>query len=154
MEFERVDLNKNLDLCLAFRRDTHILSYGNDTTFNSDECTNWFESLKRDNPDGFLHVTVNHKIIGQLEFKSAIQKENDLTGYINLIYLLPEYRNRGYGAILENHMLSIFRSDRCTAAYLRYLPANKVAGNFYKKQGWTSVGTPNERGQLMIRTLI
>lgn len=154
MEFKLVDLKNNLDMCLAFRRDAHILSYGNDSTFNSDECTDWFNSLKQNNPNGFLHVIANQKIIGQLEFKSAVKKENDLTGYINLIYLHPEYRNKGYGAMLENHMLSTFRSDHCTAAYLRYLPANKAAGYFYKKQGWTTIGAPNERGQLMVRTLI
>lgn len=153
MEFEQVDLTKNLAICLSFRRDAHMLSYGNDDAFNIEECTAWFNSLKESNPAGFLHVLLNNNIIGQLEFKSAIKFDQELTGYINLIYLLPEHRGKGYGAQLQQYMFALFKFDGCTAAYLRYLPANKIAGNFYIKQGWKPEGTPNERGQLMMYKL-
>ena len=154
MEFEEVNLDKNLDLYLEFRRDTHFLSYESDNEFNVQECVNWFKSLKENNPTGFKHVLLNGEIIGLLEYKSGIKELNrELTGYINLIYLLPEYRGKKFGIELQNHVLSKFISDGCSFAYLRYLPKNVVAGSFYNKHGWKPEGVLTERGQLMVKKL-
>ena len=156
MEFQikPVNFNQQKEICLEFRRDAHWLSYGTLDNFNVDECLGWFESLIRDNPNGFKHVYIGNQIIGQLEFKSAIlDKSGDRSGYINLLYLLPDCRRKGYGLQLQNYIFSQFIEDGCLTAYLRYLPVNIIAGNFYKKQGWAAVGEPNERGQLMMYKL-
>jgi GNAT superfamily N-acetyltransferase len=154
MEFEEVNLDKSLDLYLEFRRDTYFLSYESDNEFNVQECVNWFKSLKENNPTGFKHVLLNGEIIGLLEYKSGIKELNgELTGYINLIYLLPEYRRKKFGIELQNHILSKFISDGCSFAYLRYLPKNVFAGSFYKKHGWKPEGVLTERGQLMVKKL-
>ena len=155
MKFEPVDLIKNLELCIQFRRDAHILSYGSSTDFNIEECIAWFHSLKENNPAGFEHVILNNEIIGQLEFKSGIKEaDGSVSGYINLLYLLPEYRRKGYGRRLQEYVFSKFIADKCSVAYLRYLPKNQVAGSFYVKHGWSLGGTPNERGQLMVKRML
>lgn len=154
IKFKPVDFHQHKDICLDFRRDAHRMSYGSIETFSAGECLKWFESLLRENPAGFKHVCQANKIIGQIEFKSAIADKNgSLSGYINLLYLLPEYRRQGYGLQLQNYIFSQFITDNCSLAYLRYLPANLVAGNFYKKNGWVPDGEPNERGQLMMHSL-
>ncbi len=154
MKFEPVDLIKNLELCIHFRRDAHILSYDSSTDFNIEECIAWFHSLKENNPAGFEHVILNNEIIGQLEFKSGIKEaDGSVSGYINLLYLLPEYRRKGYGLKLQEYVLSKFIADKCSVAYLRYLPKNQAAGSFYVKHGWNPEGTPNERGQLMVKRI-
>lgn len=151
MEFVSVDLNKYLELCIEFRRDTHILSYGTDKTFDRNQCIDWFNQLKESNNKGFVHIIINEKIVGQLEFKSAIEAaEGNLSGYINLLYLIPEYRGKGYGLKLQNYIFSKFHADGCSLAYLRYLPENNKAGLFYLKNGWSILGEPNARGQLMV----
>lgn len=155
MEFEEVNLEDSLDLYMGFRRDTHFLSYEADREFNIEECINWFNSLKEDNPAGFKHVVLNEKIIGMLEYKSGIRNVGgELTGYINLIYLLPEYRCKNLGVELQSYILSRFISDGCKFAYLRYLPKNIVAGSFYRKNGWEPEGVITERGQLMVKKLV
>lgn len=152
MEFEEANLDKNLDLYLEFRRDTHFLSYDNE--FNTQECVSWFKSLVENNPSGFEHVLFEGEIIGLLEYKSGIKESNgELSGYINLLYLLPEYRGRKFGLGLQNYVLSRFISDGCSLAYLRYLPKNVVAGAFYKKNGWKPEGVISARGQLMVKKL-
>jgi GNAT superfamily N-acetyltransferase len=94
------------------------------------------------------------KIIGLLEYKSGQKNlEGELTGYINLIYLLPEYRGKKLGLELQNYIFSKFIFDGCSSAYLRYLPKNVGAGNFYKKHGWKPEGLLTERGQLMVKKL-
>ncbi len=154
MELVPVDLNTNLELCIQFRRDTHILSYGTDETFDRDQCIDWFNQQKQSNANGFLHVICDGAIVGQLEFKSALDDaEKGLLGYINLIYLIPEYRGKGYGIKLQNYIFTQFKEDKCTSAYLRYLPDNRSAGIFYLKNGWSKSGEPNTRGQLMVHYL-
>jgi len=153
MKLEPVNLKKNLSECLEFRRDAHILSYGSDNSFNIEECTAWFNSLN--NTSGFEHVILNEKIIGQIEFKSGIKDNKGvLTGYINLLYLLPDYRRKGYGLELQKYIFSKLIADGCVLAYLRYLPENTIAHAFYVKNGWSPLGVPNERGQLMVQRLI
>jgi GNAT superfamily N-acetyltransferase len=155
MKFEPVDLLTNLELCINFRRDAHILSYDSSTDFNSEECTAWFHSLKANNPTGFEHVILNNEIIGQLEFKSGVKAaDGSLSGYINLLYLLPEYRRKGYGLKLQEYVHAKFIADNCSVAYLRYLPRNQAAGSFYIKHGWNPEGASNERGQLMVKSLL
>jgi len=154
MEFEEVNLEKNLNLYLGFRRDTHFLSYESEREFNTEECVNWFQSLKENNSTGFEHVVLDGQIIGLLEYKSGIKEvDGELMGYINLIYLLPEYRGKNFGVELQSHVLSTFISDGCSFAYLRYLPKNIAAGSFYKKNGWEPKGVLTERGQLMVKKL-
>jgi len=154
MEFEEVNLENNLDLYLDFRRDTHFLSYESDREFNIEECVNWFKSLKKHNPTGFKHVLLNGKIVGLLEFKYGIKEvSGELSGYINLIYLLPEYRGKKYGVELQSHILSNFISNGCKFAYLRYFPKNIAAGAFYKNNGWEPEGALTDRGQLMVKKL-
>lgn len=155
MEFINVDLNTELTRCLAFRRDAHIISFGNDDHFNTAETTLWFEKLTRENAQGFLHIRLDGNTIGQLEFKSAILADDGIKrGYINLLYLLPEFRGKGYGEKLLAYIFSIFKADHCQEANLRYLPHNKAAAKFYKKHGWQKQGQVTARGQLMVKTII
>jgi ribosomal protein S18 acetylase RimI-like enzyme len=54
-------------------------------------------------------------------------------GYINLLYLLPEFRNKGIGNTLVDFIFSQFKNDQCAYAQLRYITANLSAVNFYHK---------------------
>lgn len=155
MEFVPVELEKHLALSIEFRRDAHNISYGSEKGFDVAEITQWYELLKEKNPQGFQHIIINGNIVGQLEFKSAITKaDGTVHGYINLLYLIPKYRDLGYGRILLDHILTKFRNDGCTEAQLRYLQHNKRAAHFYKKHHWIAVGGPTEQGQLMRKFLI
>jgi GNAT superfamily N-acetyltransferase len=152
MKIEPVNLDKNIDLCLAFRRDAHIISYGSDKKFDANECSAWFESLQKDPLSGFQHVILDNHIVGQIEFRSHFQ-ENNNAGYINLLYLLPTYRRKGIGKKIQNYVFSTFLANGCFSAYLRYLPRNVSAEKFYINTGWTPVGLPNQRGQLMTQEI-
>ncbi|WP_325206080.1 GNAT family N-acetyltransferase [Vibrio sp. 03_296] len=75
-------------------------------------------------------------------------------GYINLLYLLPEYRNKGLGSELERlYIRSVQKTSECAYAHLRYIPTNLQAVSFYHKHGWTAVGDIGERGQLAEKRL-
>lgn len=154
LQFKHVNLDAHLDVCLAFRRDTHRISYGTDQDFSASEAKDWFNSLAKDYPDGFLHAVLGDEIVGQLEFRSALNDGKDeVFGYVNLFYLQPNYRQRGFGQLMHDYVLARFRLDKCSLAYLRYIPGNHLAERFYIKNGWQASGEPGPRGQLMIKTL-
>jgi len=74
-------------------------------------------------------------------------------GYINLLYLLPEFRNNGLGEKLVDFICTQLKNEQCAYAQLRYIPANLQAVSFYRKHGWADVGELGERGQLAEKRL-
>ncbi len=74
-------------------------------------------------------------------------------GYINLLYLLPEFRNNGLGKKLMDFICAQFKNEQCAYAQLLYIPANLQAVSFYRKHGWFDVGELGERGQLAEKRL-
>lgn len=154
MELCSVDLSRSMETCVSFRKDAHYISYGSFDGFNASETKAWFETLSQDSSDGFLHVFVEERVVGQLEFKSNILCEDGiLRGYICLFYLVPEYRRKGLGTKLHEFVLSKFKQDGCAEANLRYVPGNAVAELFYLKHGWVPEGEAGERGQLMVKKI-
>src|SRR5689334_3874442 len=96
IEFRPIDLARDLELCVEFRRDSYRASfadseewkkYWNETEYRS----RIFEHSKKF-PDGLFHFLVDSKIVGQLEFAYF-----DDSGHINLYYLHPDHRGKGYG---------------------------------------------------------
>lgn len=151
ISFKNIDLSQMLDTCIQFRKDAHFVSHGNLNTFSVKETTDWFKKLEMETPDSFLHVYMNNSIIGQLEFKTGLESaDGSKEGYGNLFYIIPEFRGKGYGQIIHDYVINRMKVDCCEFAYLRYIPSNKVAENFYLKNHWYPVGESDEkRGQLM-----
>lgn len=90
------------------------------------------------------------KIVGQLECRyPVLDEEGRKFGYINLFYLLPEFRNQGLGRQLQDFLLKLFANHGCRYARLRYIPGNDAGERFYYKNGWRPVRDPGDRGQLM-----
>ncbi|HIF5642077.1 TPA: GNAT family N-acetyltransferase [Vibrio parahaemolyticus] len=156
MEFipVNIEMDDTLNLCMRFRRDAHIVSFGNDFSFNADETEAWFTKLSTFDDSGFYHVFNNDEVIGQIEFRNGLVDEQGIKfGYINLLYLLPEFRNNGLGSKLEDFILAKFKNNQCAYAQLRYIPANLQAVSFYRKHGWFDVGKLGDRGQLAEKRL-
>ncbi|WGV98042.1 GNAT family N-acetyltransferase [Vibrio sp. YMD68] len=156
MDFVSVDLDRNMDMCISFRRDAHIVSYGSDDAFDINSVQKWFEKLgNKADGTGFYHVFHEGKIIGQLEFESGLKNDKgELYGYIYLIYLKQNFRNQGLGIELQDFVFSRFKSDGCKYAELRYLAENSQGKRFYTKHGWQDVGQVSSRGQLSVKRLI
>jgi ribosomal protein S18 acetylase RimI-like enzyme len=74
------------------------------------------------------------RIIGQLEF-SSISDEPDM-GYVQLIYLFPEYRGTGLAAELQAHIWHQLLSMGCKWAMLSVSRTNLRAINHYRRFGW------------------
>lgn len=149
MEFVPVNIEKQLNLCVAFRKDAYAVSYGNTEGFSSEEATVWFHRLASSSDAGFYHVELNNETIGQIEFRSDLTDEDGVKyGYINLLYLKSEFRGQGLGLELQDFIFSKLKTAKCEYVQLRYVPANIQGVAFYRKHGWTDVGEIDKRGQL------
>ncbi|MDH5633334.1 MAG: GNAT family N-acetyltransferase [Gammaproteobacteria bacterium] len=137
--FHPANLDRDLELCVEFRRDSFRSSFpGSDQWqqyWNEQDYRQFIVSHAERFPDGLLHLWQEQKIIGQLEF--AYIGDN---GHVNLFYLLPEYRGKGYGDLLHDRAVTVLREKGCTTASLRVAPSNARAIGFYKKYGWQNQG--------------
>ncbi len=155
MEFVPVNLQETIDLCVEFRKDAHIVSYSNLDDFSLIEIGAWFHKLSRESGSGFFHVFIGSKIVGQIEFRSGLLDDcGTRYGYINLLYLKPEYRGKGLGEKLQTFVFAHLRHDNCQYVQLRYLPANLQGVAFYRKHGWIDIEHTDARGQLAEKRLV
>ncbi|MGY0616108.1 GNAT family N-acetyltransferase [Vibrio sp. FJH11] len=155
MEFVPVNIEEQLDLCISFRKDAYAVSYGNTDGFSCEETTSWFYRLASFSDAGFFHVVMNGETIGQIEFRKGFLDDDGVKyGYINLLYLKPEFRNNGLGSKLQDFIFSQLKSAKCEYVQLRYLPANSQGITFYRKHGWLDVGEVDTRGQLAQKRLV
>jgi ribosomal protein S18 acetylase RimI-like enzyme len=155
MEFIPVAIEDTLNLCIQFRRDAHKVSFGSYEGFSVSDTTSWFQRLLSFTDFGFYHVTQDSEIIGQIEYRYAlVDEQGEKYGYINLLYLLPDFRGNGLGLKLQEYILAQLKTEHCKYAQLRYIPTNIQAIAFYRKHGWEDVGNLGEHGQLAQKRLV
>ncbi|MBA8783300.1 MULTISPECIES: N-acetyltransferase [Aeromonas] len=83
----------------------------------------------------YLHVWVGEQLVGQLEFRSFSDEPE--TGYVQLIYLFPEYRGTGLAAELQAYIRQQLLGAGCKWALLSVSRTNLRALNHYRRSGWT-----------------
>jgi RimJ/RimL family protein N-acetyltransferase len=139
IEFRPIDLARDLELCVEFRRDSYQSSFTDPTEWkkywNEAEYRNWIFNHSKKFPEGVFHLFVDSKIVGQLEFAYFGKG-----GHVNLYYLHPDYRGKGYGDLLQEKVISVLKEKGCKTATLRVSPQNIRAIRFYLKHGWTDCG--------------
>jgi hypothetical protein len=122
LQFQPIDLAQHQELCLQFRVDSFVCSFGSAERFyNEDgsgaaEYLHWLSRRMQEIPNSCVHVWQAGHIIGQLEMR---RWKPD-----------PEV---GYAA-------DFFAQLGCRAARLSASPTNKMAMRFYLKQGWVDLG--------------
>ncbi|NER82962.1 MAG: GNAT family N-acetyltransferase [Leptolyngbya sp. SIO1D8] len=98
----------------------------------------WLRQRMAEIPNSCVHVWQGAQIIGQIEM--GFWKRCPSVGYVNLFYLMPEWRGQGLGQQLEQHATDFFQKLGCKAARLSASPTNFIAMRFYLKQGWRDLG--------------
>ena len=76
----------------------------------------------------------------------------DNTPFMNLLYLLEDYRLKGYGRTLVSHWEALMREQGHTAV-LTFTQANEGAQHFYRHLGYEDVGgflLPGETYELIM----
>jgi GNAT superfamily N-acetyltransferase len=144
LQFQPIDLAQHQELCLQFRADSFVCSFGSAERFyNEDgsgaaEYLHWLNRRMKEIPNSCVHVWQAGRIIGQLEMRRW--KPDPEVGYVNLFYLIPKYRAQGLGQQLDQYAADFFAQLGCRAARLSASPTNGRAMRFYLKQGWVDLG--------------
>lgn len=145
IEIRRMDLNSHKELCIELREDSFRVSFPDSWRkhWDADGYSNWIEKHAEKYPDGALHVWHRGRIIGQLEFSYSADN-----GHVNLYYLVPEYRGKGYGILCHEHVANTLIKSGCKTATLRVSPENSRAIKFYEKLGWSDLGIEPDYGNV------
>ncbi len=140
--FKPIDLDAHAPVCVAFRRDSYICSFGEDGFFNEagPDGVHYIERLRlriTKFPDGYVHVWNGDKIVGQMELQIL---EEPRRGYVNLFYLVEAMRGTGVSGELQDYAMGFMRRHRVQIAQLSVSPTNVRALAFYRKHGWRDLG--------------
>ena len=99
LEFKSIDLTRERDLCVRFRADSFICSFGSADRFykqdesGTEEYLHWLKQRMTEIPNSCVHVWKEARIIGQIELSRW--KHDASIGYVNLFYLDPAFRGQG-----------------------------------------------------------
>jgi RimJ/RimL family protein N-acetyltransferase len=143
-----IDLARDSATCIAFRRDSFFESFGThegcDAEMGADGAI-YLEKLARrmsEVPEGNSHLWHGDTIIGQTEMRIA---DDPGMGYVNLFYLLPEWRKKGLARVLHDHAVAVFAARGLRGIRLSVSRTNDNALRFYRRLGWKRVGfRPNK----------
>lgn len=142
LTFRSIDLKAYAAVCVQFRRDSFICSFGKDEFFK-EAGPNGIDYLERLQvrhtrfPDGYVHIWCHDRIIGQIEMQIL---EQPRIGYVNLFYLVPEMRGSGAGIFLHAYAIAFCQKHGVSLVRLSVSPTNSRAIAFYRKNGWRDLG--------------
>ncbi len=145
IQFKTADLNKDLKTCIKFRQDSFICSFGSEQRMleemgeNNEKYIDWLIPFAKQKSQAVIHIWTENKIIGQLEFKAELSISEPGRGYINLFYLIPEFRGTEVSALMHQFVINELVKKGCYKARLSVSETNHRAIAFYKKHGWRYV---------------
>lgn len=139
LEFVDLDVDKNHEIILKFRADSFVVSFGSaDLLYgeNGEGAERYLNLIRQRNQfkGSCVHVIYQGQIVGQIELRAMNDKADE--GYVNLFYLIPQFRGSGLGAQLDKYAEDFFRKNKMKSAYLNVSPTNERALKFYEKCGW------------------
>jgi len=142
----------NIKDSYEFLLDTFAISFGEDKSkwpnnlgnYSLEKFSEHFVRLLKKDSEAIYSVWDSDKLIGQIDLKISM-KEPPHCGYVAFYYLLPEYRNRGLGALLDRHALSVFKEKGLVKARLTVSELNLRGIKFYEKNGWRQLGPDLDR---------
>jgi GNAT superfamily N-acetyltransferase len=140
--FRPIDLVAHAEVCVAFRRDSFICSFGVDNFFDraGPNGEQYIERLKlrmAKFPTGYVHVWYDADIVGQMEMQVL---ENPRIGYVNLFYLVEGMRGCGLSHELQDYAMQFCERYGMLSAQLSVSPTNARALAYYRKHRWRDLG--------------
>ncbi len=98
---------------------------------------NYFYSLLKVRPEGFLVVSQNKQIIA-FAIEGFYQLNGERIGEIMEVVVSPRAKGKGTGKKILNYLMNILSKYGCEKVYLEVGRKNKIAFNLYEKLGFKS----------------
>ena len=154
LSIKPIQLDLHQDICVSFREDAFIASFGDSKRFHEDDrkgkerYIDWLKGKSSQDPYSVVHVWRADKIIGQIEMGK--HRGDPSCGYINLYYLIPSERGQGLGKFLDDHAMAYFKSQQLLRARLSVAHHNDQAIAFYEKMQWRNLGQREDDPSAML----
>lgn len=149
LRFEPIDLARHGALCVAFRRDMYLASFGSDAGLEEEmgpQGSVYLAQLLRRVemlPEGNAHLWRHDEVVGQTEM--SLLDEEPGVGYVHLFYVAPAHRGAGVGRLLHQHAAAVLGARGMRRMRLSVAERNVAAIAFYRALGWERVGTRAHR---------
>jgi ribosomal protein S18 acetylase RimI-like enzyme len=145
LQYRTIDFEKDKELIIKFRKDSYVVSFGSEEGFGDELAyINRIKERVKKFPEGQVIIEKDNLPIGQMEMQIRDFDGKDI-GYVNLFYLIPEYRGKGLGKDLIRYAEDFFRKSNVTEYHLRVSPTNERAIRFYKGSGMVKLREEKER---------
>lgn len=155
LDVKPIDLLGHAEVCAQFRTDSYVCSVGTAQGFVGEDGKGtlrylaWLRGRIEELPGSCAHLWDGARIVGQMEV--GFQPKGSASGYIYLVYLIPEYRGRGLGRHLLQQAEAFLVGRGAVEARLRVSPSNGRALKLYQKNGWSPVSEePDGEGLLVM----
>ncbi|MGG4268344.1 GNAT family N-acetyltransferase [Peribacillus simplex] len=145
MIFRTIDTEKDKEIIIKFRKDSYVVSFGSVDGFGDENA--YLQRMKErvcKFPDGQVIIEKDQESIGQMELQIR-EYEGTEIGYVNLFYLIPEYRSKGLGKELVRYAENFFRQFNVSEYHLRVSPDNQRAIRLYTNSGMMMIREENEK---------
>jgi ribosomal protein S18 acetylase RimI-like enzyme len=150
--FAAIDLGEHAGLCVAFRLDSYVCSFGTTDRFYIDNTNeqgylDWLRARMQELPGSCVHLWRGPQIIGQLEMgRSRVSQE---IGHVNMYYLVPEARGSGASGCLDEYLCRFYARWGVNQARLNVSPSNERAIRHYRKHGWKNLGPDSRHPEIL-----
>ena len=128
------------DVYCALRADAWQTIYGSLDGFSAEGFYQELMSVLRYHPEAAAYAMLGGRVAGFIQLSPTRKREQGI-GYINLVYLGPDFRGKGIGAQLIGYAVSTYRAQGRHALQLGVAEGNLRAQRFYAKLGFRQVGT-------------
>jgi GNAT superfamily N-acetyltransferase len=146
LSYRTIDPRQDARLAVAHQLDACICSFGDASRFQGRRhYLAWLHSKLEEFPEGFLMAFAGDRCVGQLELEVPYGLN---TGYVNLFYLTPEFRGRGFGRVLHERAEIYFRNWEASRIELHCSTTNQRALRFYGKLGYSPAQDHDDRALL------
>ena len=119
LRFAPIDLELRSRAAVAIRADSFEVSFGSSDEFfeeygmTGEGYLNHLRSRMADQPGSCVHAWKGDELVGQIELRDG--RETPQEGYVNLYYLMPEFRGDGLGRELDDHAMRWFCESGMTS---------------------------------------
>ena len=69
----------------------------------------------------------------------AVEKANDDTYYMEKLAVLPEFRHRGYGRMIMDHVFTFVRNNGCKRVWIGIINENTRLKQWYQNYGFREI---------------
>jgi GNAT superfamily N-acetyltransferase len=153
LNFAPIDLGAHAELCVEFRLDSYVCSFGTTDKFYLDNTSeqayvDWLRARMQELPGSCVHLWRKAEIIGQLELERSWAGRE--IGYVNLYYLVPEARGCGVSERLDEYVCGFYANLGLDRARLNVSPSNDRALRHYEKHGWQNRGPDPRHPEILL----